>query len=133
MSMFDQLRSQASGLDLSAIGAQVGLTPQQVETGAAALLPKIADPAVDNREATAKVAEDTGIPHSKLAALIPVLLQHASASGATGGVIGTLLSSLGAGGANGVQGGNLGKLAGLLNRDGDGNPENDILGMFGRN
>ena len=80
MSLFDSLRSQLGGLDLDAIGQQVGLTPEQVQTGAGALLPQIADPNTDNGQATADVAAQTGISHQSLSALIAAIVGHAQAS-----------------------------------------------------
>ena len=50
MSIFDQLTEQVQGLDLNAIAQRVGLSQEQVIAGARALLPQIADPAVDNLE-----------------------------------------------------------------------------------
>ncbi len=128
MNLFDNLVGQTSGLDLAAIGARFGLTPEQVETAARALLPQIADPAVDNGEAVATVAAGTGIAQTSLQALIPALLQQALGAGASGGAFQSILAGLG---ANASQGGGLGGLAGALDRDGDGNPIDDVLGMFG--
>ena len=95
MNLLDNLLGQTSGLDLAAIGARVGLTPEQVETAARALLPQIADPAVDNREAVATVAAGTGIAQPSLQALIPALLQQAQSAGASGGAFQSILAGLG--------------------------------------
>jgi len=131
MSMLEELMAQAGGLDLAAIGAKVGLSPEQVQSAAGALLPKIADPAVDNDAATAEVAASHGFDISQLQSLVPALVAAASSGGqgGQGGVLGSLISGLGgAGGAGGI----MGSLSGALDRDGDGNPVNDILGMFGK-
>ena len=111
MSLFDQLQQEAGGLDLSAIGAQVGLSPDQVQEAGSKLLPKVADPDTDNDEATRQVADETGIPHSKLQDLLGVIMQHAQAGGASGGAMGTLMQSLG-GGDGGEAGGEGGSLLG---------------------
>lgn len=95
MSLLDQLAGQAGGLDLGAIPGRFGLNEEQVRTAAALLLPKIADPAVNNEAATHEVAQETGIPHGTLAQLIPALLNHAQAKGAQGGLLGSLLNGLG--------------------------------------
>jgi hypothetical protein len=129
MNMFDNLLAQTSGLDLAALGTRFGLTPEQVETAARALLPQIADPAVDNGEAVATVAAGTGIAQPSLQALVPALLQQAQNAGAAGGAFQSILGGLQGGTA---QGGGLGGLIGALDRDGDGNPIDDVLGMFGR-
>lgn len=133
MGMFEELIQQAQGLDLDEIGAKVGLTPDQVATAARSLLPQIADPAVDNGEAAEAVASGTGIPRPSLEALVPVLLQQAQNAGASGGAFESILTGLRGGGQQGgeQQGGVLGSIAGALDRDGDGNPLDDVLGMFG--
>ena len=134
MSMLDQLVAQAGGnIDLAAIGAKVGLSPEQVTQAAGQLLPQIADPTVDNTQATNEVAASTGISAAALSALIPALVAAASSGGATsqsGGVLGSIVSGLG--GAAERQGGILGTITGMLDRDGDGNPINDIIGIFGK-
>lgn len=130
MSVFDQLINQASGLDLAAIGQRVGLSREQVEAGARALLPQIADPQVDNRAATETVAASTGIAPGQLEAMVTNLVQQATTSGASGGALEFVLTGLR--GSGGGQGSLLGGLAGALDRDGDGNPIDDVLGMFGQ-
>ena len=95
MSLFDQLAGQAGGLDLGGIAGRFGLSEEQVRSAAALLLPKIADPAIDNTEATHDVAQQTGIGHDTLSQLVPALISHAQANGAGGGVLGSLLRGLG--------------------------------------
>lgn len=114
MSMFDTLMQETGGLDLASIGARVGLSPEQVQSASSRLLPQVADPDVDNQDATAAVADETGIPHSKLQALLPVLLEHIQGSGAGGGVAGTIMSALGGGNGGGGGGGMLGGLEEML-------------------
>ena len=94
MNLLDQLAQQAGGLDLGTLAGRFGLDEQQVRSAAGLLLPKIADPAVDNTAATHEVAQQTGIPHGVLAQLVPALLQHAEAKGAQGGLLGSLLGGL---------------------------------------
>lgn len=133
MGMLEDLMAQAGGnLDLAAIGAKVGLSPEQVQAAAGQLLPQIADPSVDNAQATAEVAANTGVSASALSALVPMLVQAASggASDQQGGVLGSIVAGLGGGAER--QGGILGTISGMLDRDGDGNPINDVLGMFGK-
>lgn len=131
MSLFDQIMSQAQGLDLGAVAARVGLTQEQVAAASRALLPQIADPNVDNHQATADVAAQTGISAAQLSALVPTLLEHAQAAGASGGALQNVLSGLGGGGA-GQEGSLLGNIVGAVDKDGDGNPVDDLLGMFNR-
>jgi len=52
MSMLDNLLGQ-SGIDLAALGAQVGLTPDQVRQGAEALLARLSGGAADGGAAAA--------------------------------------------------------------------------------
>jgi len=133
MSMLDELIAQTGGnLDLGAIGAKFGLTPDQVHAAAGQLLPQIADPNVDNGEATAQVAANTGIDVSALSGLVPALVAAASGGnvGNQGGILGSLVAGLG--GAAERQPGILGTISGMLDRDGDGNPINDVIGMFGK-
>ena len=133
MSIFDQLMAQVPNLDLAAIGARVGLTPEQVAAASRDLLPRIVDPAVDNHAATDEVAAGHGVAQSQLQELIPNLVQQASAAGASGGALQSVLAGLGGGGTAGSQGSILGGITGAIDRDGDGNPVNDILGMLGGN
>ena len=130
MSMFDQLMQQAQGLDLGAVAEKVGLSQEQVANAAKSLLPQIADPGVNNADATAAVSADTGIDPSKLAQMVPALLEQARAQGASGGALGNLLAGLQ---GQGGEGGMLGNITGAIDKDGDGNPINDVLGMFNRN
>ncbi len=134
MGMFDNLLAQTSGLDLASIGTRLGLSQEQVETAARALLPQIADPDVNNGEAAATVAASTGIAQPSLEALVPAILQQAQSAGASGGAFQSILAGLGGNATQGggQQGGGLGGLIGALDRDGDGNPIDDVLGMFGR-
>ena len=109
MGAFDELMRQAPGLDFEAIGARVGLTPEQVETAARSLLPQIADPAIDNREAFEVVAAGTGIAQPSLEALVLALLEQAQGAGASGGAFEAILIGLRGTGQRG----------GALDRDGD--------------
>ena len=147
MSLFDQLLHQAQGLDLGAIAQRVGLTPDQVTTAGRALLPQIADPNVDNHQATAEVAAQTGIDHSQLSAMVPALLEKAKELGASGGPFASVLAGLGGGAPaapNATQaapaaapaaaaGGEsmFDKIKHAVDQDGDGNPLNDIMNKLG--
>jgi hypothetical protein len=148
MSIFDQLVAQAQGLDLGAIAQRVGLTPEQVAAGARALLPQIADPNTDNHQATTQVAAQTGIDASQLSAMVPALLEQARSLGASGGPFASVLAGLGGGTAAApaaapaeaaapappaaAEESLVSKISHAVDRDGDGNPINDILGMLGR-
>lgn len=128
MSMLDDLLAQAGGrIDIAGMAAKAGLDPNSVQGALGQLLPQIADPNVNNAAAVADVAGKTGIDASALGALLPQLLQQVQGAGGAGGVLQQVMAGLG-----GNAGGMLGQVAGLLDRDGDGNPIDDIMGMFGR-
>ena len=154
MSVFDQLLQQAQGLDLGAVAQRVGLTPDQVAAAGRALLPQIADPNVDNHQATAEVAAQTGIDHSQLSAMVPAILEQARQLGASGGPFSSILNGLGvappdANAAPAAQpapaapapapavpaaaGGEsmFDRLKHAVDQDGDGNPLNDIMNKLG--
>jgi hypothetical protein len=151
MSVFDQLLQQAQGLDLGAVAQRVGLTPEQVAAAGRALLPQIADPNVDNHQATAEVAAQTGIDHSQLSAMVPAILEQARQLGASGGPFSRILNGLGVAppDANAAQaapaapaaapaapaaaGGEsmFDRLKHAVDQDGDGNPLNDIMNKLG--
>ncbi|CAM3269269.1 hypothetical protein SPAN111604_14060 [Sphingomonas antarctica] len=125
MSFLNEILGQASQLDYGALGAKVGLSPEQVRAATDALLPKVADPNIDNADAAQAAAVEAGIPMSKLQELLPVLANHLP--GSAGAMLTAAL------GSNTAEGGSLlGKLSSMLDRDGDGNPLNDILGAFSR-
>ena len=132
MGMLEDLLAQAGGkVDIGALAGQFGLDAGQAQAALGQLLPQIADPGVKNTDALAAVASKTGLDASALAALLPQLLQAVQgAGGQQEGVLGQLLAGLG--GADGGAGGLLGQVAGMLDRDGDGNPINDIMWMFGK-
>ena len=152
MSVFDQLLQQAQGLDLGAVAQRVGLTPEQVAAAGRALLPQIADPNVDNHQATAEVAAQTGIDHSQLSAMVPAILEQARQLGASGGPFSSILNGLGVAppDANAAQtapaaapaasaapaaapGGEsmFDRIKHAVDQDGDGNPLNDIMNKLG--
>jgi hypothetical protein len=116
MSIFEQLEQQAGGFDLEAIGQRFGLSADQVRRAASQLLPQLANPAVDNDQATANVAAQTGIPHQSLTALIPELIAQArsGSGGQGGGALQEIMAGIsGGGGGGGLAGSLLGKLGQL--------------------
>ena len=113
MSTLDNLLGQ-SGIDLGALGAQVGLSPDQVRQGAEALLARITGGGASPADAAVGAAADTGLSLDSLQALLPALQAQLGENGLEG-----LTANLTGEG---------GMLSGL-DRDGDGNPINDIAGM----
>jgi hypothetical protein len=131
--MLDDLLAQAGGnVNIAELAGKFGLDPNLAQGALGQLLPQIADPGVDNAAAVANVAGRTGLDAGALGAMLPMLLQAVQGAGgqAGGGVLGQLMAGLG--GGNQGAGGMLGQVAGMLDRDGDGNPLNDIMGMFGK-
>lgn len=131
MGMLDDLLGQAgSRIDIAALAGKVGIDAGTAQAALNQLLPQIADPAVDNGTAVQAVAQGAGIDAGALGALLPQLLGAVQGAGGSGGMVGQLLAGLSAGGSQ--SGGLLGQVAGMLDRDGDGNPVNDVMGMIGR-
>ena len=129
MGMLDDLLAQAGGnIDIAGLAGKAGLDPAMVEGALGQLLPQIADPGMNNAAAVADVAGKTGLDAGALGALLPQLLQAVQGAGGKGGVLEGVMAGLG--GQSG--GGMLGQVAGMLDRDGDGNPINDIMGMLGK-
>lgn len=92
-----------------------------------------------SRAVAGEAAGQTGLDAGALKALLPMVASLAAAamakSGggmATGGLGGMLGSLLGGGGSAAGAPGGLGALAGMLDRNGDGNPLDDILKMMRR-
>ncbi|WP_019833363.1 hypothetical protein [Sphingomonas sp. PR090111-T3T-6A] len=118
MSLFDTLMGKAGNIDLGALAQQVGLNEDELRNGGESLLSKLASGEHDADSATAAASSETGISADKLQALLPALSSAFGGEGEGG------LSGIGA------------KLSGLLDRDGDGNPLNDLTGfakgLFGK-
>lgn len=80
----------------------------------------------------AGLAGNTGLDAGALGALLPQLLQAVQGAGGAGGALEQVMAGLGGSQSGGAGSGMLGQVAGMLDRDGDGNPINDIMGMFGK-
>ncbi|MGE3395282.1 MAG: hypothetical protein AB7H79_00090 [Sphingomonas sp.] len=113
MGLLDNLIGQSGNIDLGALGQQVGLDPDQVRQGMESMLGRITG-GQNGDEAAAGAAADTGLSLESLQALLPAL----SAQLGEGGVEGLMTRLTGEGG-----------LLSSLDRDGDGNPINDLAGM----
>lgn len=114
MGLLDGLLGSAGSIDLDSLAKQVGLSPEDLKSGGEAMLGKLAGGGATAGEAAASAAAQTGLPLDKLEALLPALASQFGEGGVEG-----LLGKLG--GAGGLLGG--------LDRDGDGNPINDIAGI----
>lgn len=127
MSLLDGLLGQAGNIDLGALAGQLGLSTDELKAGGESMLGKLAGGGVDAGGAAADAAAETGIDVSKLQALLPALASHFGEADVEG-----LLGKIGLTGGDGM----MGKLGSMLDRDGDGNPINDIAGfakgLFGK-
>lgn len=121
MGLLDGILGQIGrgNLDVGAIARQVGIDPAIAESAIAALGQAHPEPG-DTVEAA---AQQTGLSADTLNQIIG----HLGGEGALGQVAGALQSNPQI----------LSSIGGMLDRDGDGNPVNDILGMasglFGKN
>ena len=115
MGMLDGLLGRAGNLDLGALAAQIGLSQEQLSSGGEALLSRLAGGSVDAAAAAHGAAAETGVPADKLQALLPALAHHLGSEGGVQGLLGQLTQP--------------GGLLASLDKDGDGNPLNDIAGM----
>lgn len=116
MSMLDGLLGQVTqNVDIKNLAAKVGLSPEQVESAVQAL--GQAHPAPGDTVQTA--AASTGLPTDMLQQIVG----HIGGEGALAQFAGLL----GGSGASGM----LGQIGGMLDRDGDGNPINDLAGLAG--
>lgn len=111
MGLLDGILGQVAGnLDIAALAEKVGLDPAIAEKAVAALGQAHAEPG----DTVATAAERTGIDS---------------------GIMGQLAGALGGEGAlgqlSGLIQGQGGSLLGALDRDGDGNPLNDLAGLAG--
>lgn len=105
-------------VNLDSVAEKVGMTADELKTGGEALFAKLQEGSVDKATAIKEAAAEAGVDAEKLKGLMPAMAEKAGLDGEGG-----LMEKLG--GENGV----LGKFTGFLDRDGDGNPLNDITDM----
>lgn len=122
MGMLDGLLAQLGpNLDIASLASKVGLSPEQAEMAVKALGMAHPEPG----DTVAAAASNTGLSPDVLQQVMGMM----GGEGALGSIAG-MLGGAGAGAAGGA-GGVLGQVGGMLDRDGDGNPLNDIAGMAG--
>ncbi|MBX9858616.1 MAG: hypothetical protein K2Y20_03390 [Sphingomonas sp.] len=122
MGMLDGLLAQLGpNFDIANMATKVGLSPEQAEMAVKAL--GMAHPEPGDTVATA--AANTGISTD----ILQQIVGHIGGEGSLGNFASMLAGA--AGGAQSGAGGMLGQVTGMLDRDGDGNPLNDIAGLAG--
>ncbi|MBA4042074.1 MAG: hypothetical protein C0474_09830 [Sphingobium sp.] len=120
MGMLDGLLAQLGpNLDIASMATKVGLSPEQAEMAVKALGMAHPEPG----DTVASAASSTG--------LSPEILQQVVGMIGGEGALGSIAGMLGGAAAEGGAGGVLGQVTGMLDRDGDGNPLNDIASMAG--
>ncbi|WP_338467905.1 hypothetical protein RXV95_04965 [Novosphingobium sp. ZN18A2] len=112
MSIFDQILGQVAGnVDVQNLAAKVGIDPDQAENAIAALAAGHQAKGDTVEVAAANTGLDTGI--------LQQIMGHIGGEGS----LGQFASMLG------EHPDALQKVSGFLDRDGDGNPINDVMGM----
>ncbi len=112
MSILDSLLGQVKEhVDISSLAAKIGMDPSQVEKAVTSLAKSHTAPG----DTVATAAAETGIGQDKLTQIV----EHIGGDGSLGKFSAMLKDDTSI----------LGKAAGFLDRDGDGNPLNDITGM----
>jgi hypothetical protein len=119
MGILDGLLAQAgSSIDLDELAGKVGLSADQLRSGADSILGQLAGNGTDDpEEAASEAASQTGIPLDRLQQVLPQLTQQLGLGGDDGE------------GASGGLGGLLDQAKNFLDRDGDGNPLDDVADM----
>ncbi len=119
MKLFDNLMNMLpENLKLDDLAQKVGLNVDELKTAGESLFTKLKDGSVDKATAIREAAAETGIDAEKLKNLMPAMAEKLGLDGE-----GSLMDKLN--GENGL----LGKVTGMLDRDGDGNPLNDLTNM----
>lgn len=119
MGMLDNIMNMLpDGVDINSMAEKVGMTTDELKSGGEALFEKLKDGSTDKATAIKEAAAEAGVDAEKLKGLLPAMAEKAGLDG-EGGLMDKLT------GDDGL----LGKVTGLLDRDGDGNPINDITDM----
>lgn len=120
MGLLNGLLQQAEGAGFSAIAQKLGLPEDRVASIGESVIAKM-QAGSSAEQAAAETAAETGVDPSQVQAVVPAIAEHVGADG-TGGLMEKLNTMAGEGGV-------MGAISGFLDRDGDGNPINDVVGM----
>ena len=119
MAMLDKIMDMLpEGVDVDSMAEKIGMTTDELKNGGEALFEKLRDGSTDKATAIKEAAAEAGVDAEKLKGLLPAMAEKAGLDG-EGGLMDKLT------GDDGL----LGKVSGFLDRDGDGNPLNDITDM----
>ncbi|MEO9635050.1 MAG: hypothetical protein ABJF89_09085 [Parasphingorhabdus sp.] len=119
MSMLEKVMDMLpENFSIDEIAEKAGMTADEAKKGGEALFAKLSDGSTDKMTAVKEAAAEAGIDADKLQGLLPALAEKAGLDG-EGGLMDKLTGDEGL----------LGKVSGFLDRDGDGNPINDITNM----
>ena len=120
MSMLDGILGQLGGVvNLDEIAGKIGMSAGELKQGGESLFSKLSS-GENSVDAVQSAAAESGVDASKLQELLPTLAEKFGMEGQDG-----LLSKLTG------EGGILSSVTGFLDRDGDGNPINDVTDMIG--
>ena len=119
MALLDKILDKLpDNVNLESLSEKLGMTADELRTGGEALFAKLQEDGVDKMTAIKDAAAESGVDAEKLKGLLPAMAEKAGLDG-EGGLMEKLT------GEDGL----FGKMSGFLDRDGDGNPLNDISDM----
>ncbi|MEM8918643.1 MAG: hypothetical protein AAGE37_07260 [Pseudomonadota bacterium] len=119
MALLDNiLNMMPDNVNLDSLSEKLGMSAEELKNGGEALFTKLQDGSVDKMTAIKEAAAESGVDAEKLQGLLPAMAEKAGLDG-EGGLMDKLT------GEDGL----LDKMGGFLDRDGDGNPINDITDM----
>ena len=119
MSILDKIMDMLpKNFTLDDIAQKAGMTTEEARKGGEALFAKLREGGTDKISAIREAAAEAGVDAEKLKGLLPAMAEKAGLDGE-----GSLMEKLTG------EGGLLGKVSGFFDRDGDGNPLNDLTNI----